>query len=155
MGDSFDAVRYSPLCAELSDADFAPMRSLCRDIELEPGQILCSPGDKVQSAFILAQGTIVGVVLDGQYEESQAGTILLPGALLNPRRTSQTLVAGTHSSLLELPREGFEELISGNRPVARTLLNEIARQLVSLVRALNRTLSDLVEEVTLTGDDLS
>jgi len=132
--------------AGLDDAALRRLSEVLTERNFAAGEIICRRGDQGDRMWLLTKGS-VSVRLptaDGRGEKRIAslarGTIIGEMALVETARRSATIVADEPVVCYELPRSGFECLLTEQPLIATKLLANLSRE---LARRLRRTSEDL------------
>ena len=118
-----------PLLAALPDDARWALTAACRTVELAAGSWLFEEGDPPGSAYVLRGGRLE-VVLGGRVVRTLTpGAVLGELALLTGEPRSAGVRGRRDASLLEVPREAFEQLVDTDVRATRTVLSQVAGQL--------------------------
>ncbi len=120
-----------PLLAGLPEEARASLADTARTVDVEARSWLFEEGDEAGSAYVLRSGRLE-VVLGGQVvRELTPGAVVGELALLTGEPRSAGIRARRDSTLLELSRDAFHDLLDRDPVVSRALLTQVADQLRS------------------------
>ena len=126
--DSTDLSDLPLLSALPSDAR-ARLEAAARLVAVPAGTWLLRAGDPAGSAYVVRQGRLE-VEVDGRLvRELGPGAILGELALLTGEQRSAGVRARRDSTVLELPREAFDDLLATDPTASRMVLTQVAQQL--------------------------
>lgn len=157
-----------PMFAALPDRARARLEQAARLTQVPAGAYLMTEGDPPGSAYIVRTGRLEVILGDTVVRELGAGQVLGELALLSGEPRSATVRARRDTTLTEIPREAFEEVLETDPAAARYVLTQVADRLrtaggpsgppppervsVIAVVGLGRTVS--ADEVQAVGDAL-
>jgi len=126
-----DAVDLSelPLFSALPEAALRRLESATRSVELPAGAVLMSQVDPAGSAFAVRTGRLEVLVEETVVRELGPGQVLGELALLSGEPRSATVRARRDTTLLEIPREAFDQVLSTDPSAARFVLGQVAERL--------------------------
>jgi CRP-like cAMP-binding protein len=158
MTTDIDALRSSPLGAELAPSECAVLAKLVRLKTLADGEVLLPEGARDPLVHVVVEGQ-VDVVKDSVHGRTLLHT-LKPGDLIGelsfmddePRYG--TLVASGSTRVLCLSRADFETLIETEPRVVYKVMRAIMRVAHRVQRSISRQLRDLENYVYRTGAKL-
>lgn len=158
MITQIDALRSSPLAAELAPSECAVLAQLVHLQALADGEVLLPEGARAPLVHVVVEGS-VQVVKDSVHGRTLLHT-LRPGDLIGelsfmddePRYA--TLIASGPSKVLCLSRVDFETLIETEPRVVYKVMRAIMRVAHRVQRSVSRELLDLQNYVYRTGAKL-
>src|SRR5918993_1967959 len=118
-----------PLFAALPDEARQRLERATRLVRLPAGTDLMRDGDPPGSAFVVRSGRLEVLVQGAVVRELGAGPVLGELALLTGENRSATVRARRDTTLTEIPRDAFEELLETDRLAARVVLGQVAERL--------------------------
>lgn len=115
------------------------------------GEALCREGDVGDSCFIVARGAVNVVRRMGGSDRilatMQAGTMVGQMALVDRAPRSATIVAHGETTVLELGRKAFEQLLAAASSAAVRFQNQIAVAGIRQLRAADTRFASLANEL--------
>src|SRR5258707_726573 len=115
---------------ELDSEEILHISGLAQTVMLKPGEFLFREGDDARALYVVKSGSVRVVSGSTVYETVRAGGIVGEMAIIEdemPR--SASVIAGTHSELIEIDADGFLSLIASKPDFALTVMRAIARRL--------------------------
>lgn len=157
-----------PMFAALPASARARLERAARLTQVPAGAYLMREGDPPGSAYIVRTGRLEVILGDTVVRELGAGQVLGELALLSGEPRSATVRARRDTTLTEIPRQAFDEVLETDPAAARYVLTQVADRLrtaggppgppppervsVIAVVGLGRTVSS--DEVQAVGDAL-
>jgi CBS domain-containing protein len=126
------------------EAELARLEALGKVSEHEAGAVLVQPGESLDGALILVDGTVSEERGDGAALHQGPGPVLVAGALLTGRPSDHAVRAETAVTVVALPRTAFEALLEEQSPLGQAILRRVTQLLVQRVRLLNQRLNELL-----------
>jgi NTE family protein len=126
-----DAIDLSdvPMLAALPPAARARLQAAARLVAVPAGDWLMRAGDPSGSAYVVRRGRLE-VEVDGRLvRELGPGEVLGELALLTGEQRSAGVRARRDSTVLEVPREAFDELLDTDPTASRVVLTQVAERL--------------------------
>ncbi len=118
-----------PLLSALPPDARARLEAAARLVAVPAGTALIRAGDPAGSAYVVRQGRLE-VEVDGRLvRELGPGAILGELALLTGEQRSAGIRARRDSTVLELPRDAFDDLLATDATASRLVLTQVAQQL--------------------------
>ncbi len=118
-------------------------------VRLKPGEVLCKKGDEANSLYIIREGVIE--VRDVSYMGGEVvlarlseGMVVGEMALVDSCPRSATLVSEGESTLYEITRWDFEDLLEDMSPTYYKLLSQIALISCARIRDVNRQIEHYI-----------
>lgn len=104
--------------------------SLTEEKNYKKGEIIFNEGDKGESLYIIAEGSVrISTFIDGIGEETlailHAGEILGEMAIIDRSPRSATAIVNEDSILLVMSQTAFYDLINSNKETAVKILKEL------------------------------
>jgi CRP-like cAMP-binding protein len=132
--DTIDQLKKINWFNELPDDFFVALAQKVRKRSLIKDEILFTKGDKGDSLFIINSGAVKIVTQDSQENEVVlnqvgAGEIIGEMALLDHEPRSAGVVALEETSVMELNREDFMEILSGQPELALSVIRSLISRL--------------------------
>ncbi len=126
-----DAVDLSelPLFSVLPTAARNRLERATRVVDLPAGAVLIHQGDPPGSAFAVRTGRLEVLVDGAVVRELGPGQVLGELALLSGERRSATVRARRDTTLVEIPRAAFEDVLATDPSAARFVLGQVAERL--------------------------
>jgi NTE family protein len=118
-----------PMLAALPDAARHRLERACRLVAVHGGSWLLRPGDPPGSAYVVRSGRLEVEVGGRVVRELGPGAVLGELALLTGEQRSAGVRARRDSTVLEVPRDAFDELLAGDAAAARVVLTQVAERL--------------------------
>ena len=118
-----------PLLATLPGASRQALESAARVVTVPAGRWLLREGDPPGSVYVVRSGRLEVLVGGRVVRELGHGAILGELALLTGESRSAGVRARRDATLLELPREAFDELLGADATASRAVLAHVAGQL--------------------------
>ena len=144
-----------PVFEAFDEAEVAEVLDAARLVELPRGHGVFALGQPPAAAFVVLRGAVE--IFAGLGGRTRRVAVLGPGQIFG---YMSLLEGGAHGSsarvreasiLLEVPRNAFEELYFGARPVATALHHAIQRSLLASLAQTNRHLTRLISLARLRG----
>ena len=98
-------------------------------VSLKPGQFLFFENDEGDALYIVRSGTLRVMRGDTIFETLKAGSIVGEMAIIDERRRSASVIAGTHAELLKLNEDKFLSLIASKPQFALLVMRVMSRRL--------------------------
>ncbi|MFL6165745.1 MAG: DHA2 family efflux MFS transporter permease subunit [Ornithinibacter sp.] len=126
-----DAVGLSelPLFSALPTAARNRLERATRVVDLPAGAVLIRQGDPPGSAFAVRTGRLEVLVDGAVVRELGPGQVLGELALLTGEQRSATVRARRDTTLVEIPRSAFEDVLATDPSAARFVLGQVAERL--------------------------
>lgn len=118
-----------PLVAGLSDSARQRLEAATRLVQVHAGDSLINEGDPPGSAYVVRAGRLEVLVGGRVVREVAPGAVLGELALLTGEDRSAGVRARRDSTVLEVPRAAFDELLSADAAAARVMLTQVAHRL--------------------------
>jgi EmrB/QacA subfamily drug resistance transporter len=118
-----------PMLAALPDAARHRLEAASRLITVPAGGWLIQAGDPPGSAFVVRQGRLEVDVAGQVVRELGPGEVIGELALLTGEERSASVRARRDSTVLEIPRAAFEDVLAVDAAASRMLLTQIAQRL--------------------------
>jgi EmrB/QacA subfamily drug resistance transporter len=118
-----------PMFAALPDGARTRLEQAARLTHVPAGAYLMRAGDPPGSAYIVRTGRLEVTLGDTVVRELGAGQVLGELALLSGEPRSATVRARRDTTLTEIPREAFEEMLDTDPAAARYVLTQVADRL--------------------------
>jgi predicted acylesterase/phospholipase RssA/CRP-like cAMP-binding protein len=118
-----------PLLAGLSSSARERLEAATRLMTVPAGTALINEGDPPGSAYVVRAGRLEVLVGGHVVREVGPGAVLGELALLTGESRSAEVRARRDSTVLEVPRESFDELLAGDAAASRVMLSQIAHRL--------------------------
>jgi len=119
-----EILREISLFRQLNNSELLKVSRICQKVAVKEGRTIFKAGDPGDALYALHKGA-VQVVKSGEKDEPEEliyelgeGEIFGEMALFEDMPRSATIRAKVDCSLLRIPREYFEKLISGDKEVA-------------------------------------
>ena len=148
--DKLELLRRTRLLEMLSESAIRRLVGACREISLEPGEVLFHEGDLGRAMFVVLSGNLVVSKGGKQIAVGRPGDCFGEMALIESRGRSATLRALDDTLVMEIPKAAFAEhlaSIPGPLMALLQIFSDRARQdLESLVSA-NLKLQTQAEEM--------
>ncbi len=140
MTDPHGALRTLSFFKELGDGDLEKVASLCREEGFAAGDAVFTEGAPADKLYIIREGT---VEVWKDYASAERDLLALHGpghlfgemALIDDLPRSATVIARGPVRTLSIGREDFHRIISGNSPVALSVMRSVS----AMVRSSNET----------------
>ena len=143
MSEVAQALLQTPLGAVLSSAEAADLAQAAKRRTVGRGQYLFRLGDQGDALYIILSGS-----LDVVLGQSEAGHVVVatlgPGQIVGELELMTgslrvaSLLATEDTNLLEIPADGFTQMLAANRPAATKLVTTIAKALARRLAAVNQ-----------------
>jgi CRP-like cAMP-binding protein len=155
---SFDYRSFLPLLPvfkRFSAGEIEGFAARTEVLELERGQILFQQGDAGERAFVVVRGALE--ILRAESGRRHRIGVLGPGrlcgvlALIEGQAHSMSATAREPTVLLEISSTVFDELFSGNDPVAAKIQDAINRELLQSLGRANIHLTRLISQARIRG----
>lgn len=118
-----------PMLAVLPDDARRRLESAARLVAVPAGTWLLRAGDPPGSAYVVRRGRLV-IDIDGKVvRELGPGEVIGELALLTGEERSAGVQARRDSTVLEIPRAAFDDLLASDASAARVMLTQIAERL--------------------------
>src|SRR6266545_850058 len=128
-----EALKRTPLFAELSRKELEELAKRTEDLEVEAGKVLCRQGDLGREFFVILEGE-VEITRDGKpVEQRGGGDFFGELALVENVRRMATLTAKTPLRFFVLTSQSFHHLMDQNPEVERKVLRALVKRLVALL----------------------
>jgi len=124
-----------PLVGALPPEPRQRLAHAARETVVPAGDWLIRAGDPADSAFVVRSGRLVVEIDGAPVRELGPGSVVGELALLTGGLRSADVRARRDTTLLELPREDFEDVVAADPAAARVVLGQVAEQLQSAGRA--------------------
>jgi CRP/FNR family transcriptional regulator, cyclic AMP receptor protein len=98
-------------------------------VSLKPGQFLFLENDEGDALYIVKRGTLRVVRGDAVFETLKPGSIVGEMAIIDERRRSASVIAGTHAELLKVDEDKFLSLIASTPQFALMVMRVMSRRL--------------------------
>lgn len=118
-----------PLFSALPQGARHRLERAARHVDVPAGTVLIRAGDPPGSAFVVRTGRLEVLVGDTIVRELGAGQVLGELALLSGEPRSATVRARRDTTLTEIPREAFEDVLETDPSAARHVLGQVAERL--------------------------
>ncbi|KAB7745607.1 DHA2 family efflux MFS transporter permease subunit [Nostocoides sp. F2B08] len=118
-----------PMFAALPDRARTRLEQAARLTHVPAGAYLMQEGDPPGSAYIVRTGRLEVTLGDTVVRELGAGQVLGELALLSGEPRSATVRARRDTTLTEIPREAFDEVLESDPAAARYVLTQVADRL--------------------------
>ncbi|HET7762779.1 MAG TPA: MFS transporter [Phycicoccus sp.] len=118
-----------PLVAALPPAARLRLEHAARLVELPAGEVLVREGDPPGSAYVVRRGRLEVLVAGQRVREVGPGEVLGELALLTGEPRSATVRARRDTTVLELPRDALEAVLSSDAAATRFVLGQVAERL--------------------------
>jgi CRP-like cAMP-binding protein len=127
------ALESVELLRALSPDQLARIALIARQRQAAPGERLLAPDEPAEAMFVVVEGA-VGLLRDGQLLETAGpGDTLGSWALFDDAPLPITAQADEHTTLLEIRREEFFDLLADNMEIAATLFSTLVRRFRGLL----------------------
>jgi NTE family protein len=127
-GDTIDLADV-PMLAALPAAARARLQEAARLLVVPAGTWLMRAGDPAGSAYVVRRGRLEVEVNGRLVRELGPGEVLGELALLTGERRSASVRARRDSTVLEVPREAFDDLLATDATASRVVLTQVAERL--------------------------
>jgi NTE family protein len=127
-GDTID-LSDVPMLAALPVAARARLQEAARLVAVPAGTWLIRAGDPAGSAYVVRRGRLEVEVDDRLVRELGPGEVLGELALLTGEQRSASVRARRDSTVLEVPREAFDDLLATDTTASRVVLTQVAERL--------------------------
>ena len=132
--EEIDLLRKVNWFTDLSEDFFAALAGKIHQRVLEKDQVLFNKGDEGNSIFIINSGSVKIVTQDSQDHEVilnrvGAGEVIGEMALLDREPRSAGVVALEETSIMEVGREDFMEILSGQPDLALAVIRSLIDRL--------------------------
>jgi CRP-like cAMP-binding protein len=128
-----EALKRTPLFADLSRKELEELAKMTEDLEVEAGKVLCRQGDLGREFFVILEGE-VEITRDGKpVEQRGGGDFFGELALVENVRRMATLTAKTPLRFFVLTSQSFNHLMDQNPEVERKVLRALVKRLVALL----------------------
>ena len=118
-----------PMFAALPPASRAALAAIAHEVSVPGGAWLLREGDPPGSAYVVRRGRLEVSVGNRVMRELGPGAVLGELALLTGEPRSAGVRARRDSTLLEVPREAFSQLLDDEPAAAHAVLTQVAGQL--------------------------
>jgi NTE family protein len=118
-----------PLLTALPDDARHRLEHAARVVEVPAGQVLIREGDPPGPAFVVRRGRLEVEVGGRRVREMGAGEVIGELALLTGEPRSATVRARRDSTVVEVPREALETVLTTDPTAARVVLAQVAERL--------------------------
>lgn len=118
-----------PMCADLPEDARHRIEDAARLTHVPAGAYLMQEGDPPGSAFVVRTGRLEVMVGDTVVRELGNGQVLGELALLSGEPRSASVRARRDTTLVEIPREAFDEVLDSDPAATRYFLTQVADRL--------------------------
>lgn len=126
-----EALKRTPLFAELSDKELGELAKVTEDMEVEAGKVLCRQGDLGREFFVILEGEVEITRDDKPVEQRGGGDFFGELALVENLRRMATLTAKTPLRFFVLTSQSFHHLMDKNPQVERKVLRALVKRLAA------------------------
>jgi CRP/FNR family transcriptional regulator, cyclic AMP receptor protein len=130
QGRKVEALRRTPLFADLSKKEITLLARLSDDLEVDAGKVLCKEGQIGREFFVIVDGE-VDVTRKGRPVKRSGGDDFFGEiALLEDIPRTATVTARTPLRLFVLTSRDFRHLVNASPSVERKIMRSLARRLL-------------------------
>jgi CRP-like cAMP-binding protein len=129
-----EALKRSPLFADLSRKELIQLARLTDDAEVPDGKVLCREGDLGREFFVLVEGSVDVTKKGRRVATLGAGDFLGEISLLETTPRTATVTAKTPLRFFVLTPKDFRQVVEENPSVERKVLRALARRVLELSR---------------------
>jgi CRP-like cAMP-binding protein len=127
-----DALRRSPLFADLSQRQLVQIARLSDDLEVPPGTVLCKEGSRGREFFVIVDGEVTVTRAQKQVATLGNGDFFGEIALLEPVKRTATVTAATPLSFFVISDVAFRSVLDTDPKIEHKVLVALARRLIAL-----------------------
>jgi CRP-like cAMP-binding protein len=127
-----DALKRSPLFADLSRRQLVQIARLTDDLEVPAGTVLCKEGSRGREFFVILDGEVSVARAQKQIATLGNGEFFGEIALLEPVKRTATVTAATPLSFFVITDAAFRSVLAIDATIERKVLVALARRLVAL-----------------------
>jgi signal transduction histidine kinase/predicted CoA-binding protein len=128
-----DVLRKSPLFRDLSDEQLQQLLGMGKPRSLRANDVLIRQGDVGDSAYVILDGKFEVQKQSGQslitIDIRGAGDVIGEMALIAQSTRTASIIAKTDGSVLQIPKEAFEQLLSSSSGAAMVILRSVMTRL--------------------------
>jgi len=129
-----EALKRSPLFADLSRRELIQLARLTDDAEVPDGKVLCREGDLGREFFVLVEGSVDVTKKGRRVATLAAGDFVGEISLLETMPRTATVTAKTPLRFFVLTPKDFRQVLDENPSVERKILRALARRVLELSR---------------------
>ena len=129
-----EALKRSPLFADLSRKELIQLARLTDDAEVPDGKVLCREGDLGREFFVLVEGSVDVTKKGRRVATLGAGDFVGEISLLETTPRTATVTAKTPLRFFVLTPKDFRQVVEENPSVERKVLRALARRVLELSR---------------------
>ena len=132
---------------DLSTGELIKISSITEDIVCAEGDVICREGTHCEDLYIIRSGAVKIVKGGSHIETVSAGEPLGEMAFIDKGVRSATVLAGKDATLIKLPSQAFDQLLSRDIELANKIYRAIIKVLCKRLRDATETLKIIPEYV--------